>query len=97
MQQKENKSPNNPHPHKYTIADEDAVRTLMNKLEENGGQTHQRKILGALETAMDEFETADEKTRKAFFHGMLTGYSVALKLTENTRQTGQSSPHLQNA
>ena len=75
------KSPNNPHSHRYTIADDEAVETLISKLETSGvGQVSREKLRQALETAMSEYRDATEKERKAFFHGMLTGYGVALKL-----------------
>jgi hypothetical protein len=73
-----NPSSNNPHPHKYTIADDEAVRTLMTKLAESSHQTTP-ELQKALETAMEEYQTTDDQQRKAFFHGMLTGYGVALQ------------------
>jgi len=73
------KSPNNPHPHKYTIADEDAVTTLMAKLAQKSQEAPQ-DIQKALDTAMEEYESANDEMRKAFFHGMLTGYGVALQV-----------------
>ena len=72
----------NSHDHKYTIADDDAVRTLMTKLAERSQQTSQT-LQSALETAMEEYETTNDRERKAFFHGMLTGYGVALQRRRN--------------
>jgi hypothetical protein len=69
------------HSHKFTIADEDAVRTLVAKLV-NGG-THQlrrEKLLRALDDAARHYKDSNQKVRQAFFHGLLTGYAVALKL-----------------
>jgi hypothetical protein len=77
-------SPNNPHPHKYTIADDEAVRTLMAKLAEKSHQAP-RELQKALETAMAQYESANDETRKAFFHGMLSGYGVALEMSSNDR------------
>jgi hypothetical protein len=57
----------------------------MSKLEESAQGDH-RPVREALETAMQEFEATDESERKAFFHGMLTGYGVALNLSENRRK-----------
>ena len=78
---KSEKSPNNPHSHKYTIADDEAVETLIRKLEANGIELENRgKLREGFVTAMEEYREAAENERKAFFHGMLTGYGVAMKL-----------------
>ena len=75
------KSPNNPHSHKYTIADNEAVETLIQKLESNDMEPEKRGTLReAVLTAAEEYREAGENERKAFFHGLLTGYSVARKL-----------------
>lgn len=74
------KSPNSPHDHKYTIADDDAVETLMRKLETTGVHDHDReRVRAAIDSAKEEYRDSDEIERKAFFHGMLTGIAVALK------------------
>ena len=70
-----------PHSHKFTIADDEAVGTLIGKLKTSGvGHVNREKLRQALETAMEEYRGTDETERKAFFHGMLTGYAVALKV-----------------
>ncbi|MFY9529440.1 MAG: hypothetical protein WAR24_11065 [Candidatus Acidiferrales bacterium] len=69
------------HSHKFTIADEEAVRALVHKLVDGG--THQRrreKLLRALDDATRHYKDSNQKVRQAFFHGLLTGYAVALKL-----------------
>jgi len=69
------------HPHKFTIADDDAVRALLTKLAD--GRKHQRsreRLLHALDDAARHYNDSDQKVRQAFFHGLLTGYAVALKL-----------------
>ncbi|MGB2890287.1 MAG: hypothetical protein WBC04_21535 [Candidatus Acidiferrales bacterium] len=69
------------HSHKFTIADEEAVRALVHKLVDGG--THQRrreKLLRALDDAARHYKDSNQKVRQAFFHGLLTGYAVALKL-----------------
>jgi hypothetical protein len=38
------------------------------------------KLLKALEGASRRYKNSDQKERQAFFHGLLTGYAVALKL-----------------
>jgi hypothetical protein len=69
------------HAHKFTIADEDAVRTLVAKHmnAEQQGQSRE-KLLRALDDAARHYRDSDLKSRQAFFHGLLTGYAVALKL-----------------
>jgi len=70
-----------PHDHKYTIADDKAVQVLLGKMV--GGGTRQRrreKLLKALDEASRHYENSSQKERQAFFHGLLTGYAVALKL-----------------
>jgi hypothetical protein len=69
------------HSHKFTIADDDAVRALVEKLV-NGGRHQQRreKLLRALDDATRHYKDSNQKVRQAFFHGLLTGCAVALKL-----------------
>jgi hypothetical protein len=69
------------HSHKFTIADDEAVRALVDKLMKAG--THQlrrEKLLRALDDATRHYKDSNQKVRQAFFHGLLTGYAVALKL-----------------
>lgn len=69
------------HSHKYTIADDEAVNTLLLKLMNGKKDRRSRKrLLGALDDAARHYKDSDEKVRQAFFHGLLTGYAVALKL-----------------
>jgi hypothetical protein len=69
------------HSHKFTIADEDAVRTLVDKLvTARPGPLHREKLLRALDDAARHYGNSHRKVRQAFFHGLLTGYAVALKL-----------------
>jgi hypothetical protein len=69
------------HSHRFTIADEDAVSTLVEKLV-SGGKHQQRRerLLRALDDAVRHYKDSNQKVRQAFFHGLLTGYAVALKL-----------------
>ena len=70
-----------PHDHRYTIADEEAVRVLLDKMLVGGAQQRRReKLLKALEEASRRYQSSSQKERQAFFHGLLTGYAVALKL-----------------
>lgn len=69
------------HDHKFDIGDDEAVRVLLNKM--LGGGTRQRrreKLLKALDEASRHYQGSNRKERQAFFHGLLTGYAVALKL-----------------
>ncbi|OGP23677.1 MAG: hypothetical protein A2038_09595 [Deltaproteobacteria bacterium GWA2_57_13] len=69
------------HEHKYTIADDKAVHVLLDKM--LGGGTRQKrreKLLKALDEASRHYQNSTGKERQAFFHGLLTGYAVALKL-----------------
>ena len=70
-----------PHTHRYTIADDEAVEVLVDKLISHGSHQQRReKLLKALNDASEHYNTSTAKERKAFFHGLLTGYAVALKL-----------------
>ena len=70
-----------PHTHKYTIADDEAVDVLVDKLLAHGLHQERRgKLLKALQDASQNYNTTTDRERKAFFHGLLTGYAVALKL-----------------
>ena len=69
------------HSHKFAIADGYAVQVLMEKL--LNGSKHQlrrERLLRALDDAMRHYNDSNQKVRQAFFHGLLTGYAVALKL-----------------
>lgn len=69
------------HPHPFVIADSDAVRTLSAKVEAWGRHQQRRdKLLKAFQDAACAYGNAGDKERQAFFHGLLTGYAVALKL-----------------
>jgi hypothetical protein len=69
------------HDHKYAIADGEAVQVLVDKML-GGGTRHRRreKLLRALDEASQRYQNTSHKERQAFFHGVLTGYAVALKL-----------------
>jgi hypothetical protein len=68
------------HAHRFTIADDDAVRVLVGKLLKLGKKQGREKLLRALDDAARHYKDSDQKVRQAFFHGLLTGYAVALKL-----------------
>jgi hypothetical protein len=69
------------HTHQYTIADDEAVKVLLDKLLIGGPHQQRReKLLKALDDASRRYNSSTQKVRKAFFHGLLTGYAVALKL-----------------
>jgi hypothetical protein len=70
------------HSHQFTIADDEAVLALVEKLV-GGHASHQarrEKLLRALDDATRHYKDSNQRVRRAFFHGLLTGYAVALKL-----------------
>jgi hypothetical protein len=70
-----------PHGHKFTIADDEAVQVLLDKMLGGGRRQKRReKLLKALDEASRHYDDTTQKERQAFFHGLLTGYAVALKL-----------------
>jgi hypothetical protein len=56
------------------------VRVLVGKLVKGGGKQGREKLLRALDDAARHYKDSNQKVRQAFFHGLLTGYAVALKL-----------------
>jgi hypothetical protein len=69
------------HSHRFTIADDEAVRVLLSKLVGSGvKQGRREKLLRALDDAARHYKDSNQKVRQAFFHGLLTGYAVALTL-----------------
>lgn len=69
------------HPHRFSIADDDAVRVLLDKLVSPSGSrsVDDRKLLHALDSAARRYSQSRKRPSQAFFHGLLTGYAVALK------------------
>ncbi len=69
------------HSHLYTIADEKAVEVLVRKLgrSKQGVATHER-LREAVDAAAQHYKDSYRRVRQAFFHGLLTGYGVGLKL-----------------
>jgi Arc/MetJ-type ribon-helix-helix transcriptional regulator len=69
------------HSHKFTIADDEAVRALLGKLLKGSkDQKNRERLLRALDDAARHYKDSHQQIRQAFFHGLLTGYAVALKL-----------------
>ena len=69
------------HDHRFSIADDEAVHVLLDKLMEKGSRQKRReRLLNALDEASRRYDESGAKERQAFFHGLLTGYAVALKL-----------------
>ncbi|MBI2822022.1 MAG: hypothetical protein HYX74_07335 [Acidobacteria bacterium] len=67
--------------HKFTIADDEAVHVLVEKLLDGGSRQRRReKLLKALKLAARSYNSTNQRERQAFFHGLLTGYAVALQL-----------------
>ena len=69
------------HGHRFIIADDEAVQVLLDKMLGGGTRKKSReKLLKALDEASRHYQSTSQKERQAFFHGLLTGYAVALKL-----------------
>jgi len=69
------------HTHKFLIADKDAVRVLLNKLDMPSGSHNvdEEKLLQALDSAARRYNQSRHEVSQAFFHGLLTGYAVGPK------------------
>ena len=69
------------HTHKFSIADQDAVRVLLGKLGTSNGShsVDDDRLLRALDSAARRYGQSRREVSRAFFHGLLTGYAVALK------------------
>jgi len=69
------------HTHKFSIADDDAVQVLLNKLgAPNGSRSVDgEKLYKALASAAQRYTDSSQEISQAFFHGLLTGYAVGLK------------------
>lgn len=72
------------HTHKFEIGDLDAITTLVEKLEAHAAESSSERLRRAVKWAEQqavklEWSKASERDL-AFFHGLLTGYAVALKL-----------------
>ena len=60
------------HTHKYTIADDEAVKVLLDKLLSGGAHQQRReKLLKALDEASQRYKSSRQRERKAFFHGLI--------------------------
>jgi hypothetical protein len=69
------------HLRKFEIADAETVQVLVKKLVTGGvHQQRRERLLEALDVASKRYKATSQKQRQAFFHGLLTGYAVALKL-----------------
>lgn len=69
------------HSHRYTIADDDTVRVLLSKLVGSAVKQGRRgRMLRALDDAARHYKDSNQIVRRAFFHGLLTGYAVAITL-----------------
>lgn len=72
-----------------TIGEAEAVEVLFNKIQGHGRpQDEQRqRLLEAVEWAHRMYEgrvpEVDDPEQRAFYHGLLTGYSVAMRLMEH--------------
>jgi hypothetical protein len=69
------------HDHKFSIADNDAVGVLLEKLGAPNGSrdVDEEKLYKALDSASRRYSQSSQEIGRAFFHGLLTGYAVGLK------------------
>ena len=69
------------HNHRFSIADKDAVQVLLEKLGAPNGSrdVDAQKLYQALDSASRRYRQSSQEIRRAFFHGLLTGYGVGLK------------------
>jgi hypothetical protein len=72
------------HPHIFSIADDDAVDVLVGKLgSPSGSRTVDKgKLMQALSSAVRRYNESPFESSRAFYHGLLTGYTVGLKYKE---------------
>jgi hypothetical protein len=69
------------HTHQYTIADDEAVKVLLDKLLVGGPHQQRReKLLKALDDASQRYNSSTQNGAQGIFPRLLTGYAVALKL-----------------
>jgi len=62
------------HTHQYTIADDEAVKVLLDKLLIGGPHQQRReKLLKALDDAAQRYNSSTQKERKAFFPRIADG------------------------
>ena len=73
--------PSPKHSHKYSIADHEAVRVLLDKIRAPKGShvVDEKGLPQALLCAAQRYNGANQIINQAFFHGLLTGYAVGLK------------------
>jgi hypothetical protein len=70
------------HTHTLTIANDNAVRALIDKLVDEGPRGVRREKPCLPSTKLHATtKTPTNKFPRAFFHGLLTDYAVALKLS----------------
>lgn len=69
------------HTHKFSIADHDAVRVLIDKLGAPRGSRRgdEKRLFEALDTAARQRNESRREVSRAVFHGLLIGYAVGLK------------------
>ena len=73
------------HSHKFEIADPEAILCLIEKIEKHaqaGDGRHERlrKAMAWAEKQAKSLEGGHDEKQMAFYHGLLTGYGVALNL-----------------
>jgi hypothetical protein len=77
------------HSHRFSIADKDAVQVLIEKLQAPNGsrEVDGNRLHQALDSASQHYTESSQQIRRAFFHGLLTGYAVGLKVRGDASKT----------
>jgi hypothetical protein len=73
--------PSTSHGHKFSIADQEAVSALIEKLSAPRGSrdVDEKRLREALDVAAGQYNRSRRELSQAFFHGLLTGCAVGLK------------------
>lgn len=81
--------PGSRHDHKFTIGDQDAFVTLMEKNTTTLSGDGRKRLLRAVQDATRRFNASSSMERDAFLHGLVTGYAVAFKISEECADTAE--------
>lgn len=75
---------------RLTVAQPEAVEVLMAKLQARVGNPAWHRLARATRRAHDRYQQVDTPDFRGFYHGLLTGYAVALKALQG-KVTGPRS------
>lgn len=90
---------NVPRDEPLSVGEKEAVQILFDKIRRSFGSgefDHEGQLLKAVDRAKDMYEEDqrdfDDDRAEAFYHGLLTGYSVAMVLMEQTESEEEIGP-----